>query len=268
VPVACSQSVLTGADAAIQYTPAGTQFCLLDFTDFPAGTQIVVPNGHDFRVGDPVVFVEEDGGNLDDSLTASTDGNLTVFYITAIAAESITVSATKGGAAITLNGDGGTGSADSAGHIKVMYGPGANLCSAKDYTLEISREELDITTLPCAGDASSGGKYAPFRATQPGYASGTGTMTIMMEDNDVSITNRLLDNIMLKDQSGAKVRFYVNALESSTDLSGYDLVNSSYVEADIRFTGMSNSVNPDDPQEASVTFTVMNVKRLFKTDLD
>ena len=173
-----------------------------------------------------------------------------------------------------MNGDGGLNNtaggdvaADSAGHIKIMYGPSANVCSAKDYTLELSREELDVTTLPCAADASGGGKYAPFRSTQPGYASGTGTMTIMMQDDDVSITNRLLDNIMLRQQEGAKVRFYVNALTSTTDLSGYDLNASSYVEADIRFTGMSNSVNPDDPQEASVTFSVMNVKRLFKTDL-
>ena len=64
MPVACSTSALTGQDGSLYYTPSATKFCLLDFTDFPAGTSITVPAQHDFRIGDPLVFEEENGGKL------------------------------------------------------------------------------------------------------------------------------------------------------------------------------------------------------------
>ena len=104
MPVACSQSVLTGVDGSIYFEPAGTEFCLLDNTDFPAGTVINVPSDNDFRVGDPVVFTEEGTSSLDTALTAGT-----TYYVVARTATTISVSATSGGAAITLKGDGGLG---------------------------------------------------------------------------------------------------------------------------------------------------------------
>ena len=98
MPVACSQTVLTGVDGSIAFEPAGTEFCLLDFTDFPAGTSITVPADNDFRVGDPVVFTEEGTSSIDTALTAGT-----TYYVVARTATSIDVSASDGGAAITLN---------------------------------------------------------------------------------------------------------------------------------------------------------------------
>ena len=91
MPVACSSSALTGQDGSLYYTPAATEFCLLDFTDFPAGTEITVPVKHDFRVGDPVVFAEE-GGSIDTGLTAGTQ-----YYVVAVDTTSIEVSQTVGG---------------------------------------------------------------------------------------------------------------------------------------------------------------------------
>ena len=104
MPVACSTSALTGQDGSLYYTPSATKFCLLDYTDFPAGTSITVPAQHDFRVGDPVIFEEENGGQLDSKLSAGTQ-----YYVVAKTATTISVSATKGGTAITLDGDGGNG---------------------------------------------------------------------------------------------------------------------------------------------------------------
>ena len=43
MPVACNTSALTGQEGSIFFKPAGTQFCLLDYTDYPAGTEITVP---------------------------------------------------------------------------------------------------------------------------------------------------------------------------------------------------------------------------------
>jgi hypothetical protein len=96
---------LTGQDGLVMFSPAGTHWCLKDHTDFPAGTSITVPADADYRVGDSVVFKVENGGKLDTAITAGT-----TLYVVASASGTISVSATKGGTAITLNGDGGTGS--------------------------------------------------------------------------------------------------------------------------------------------------------------
>ena len=105
MPVACNTSALTGQEGSIFFKPAGTQFCLLDFTDFPAGDLITVPTDNDYRVGDAVAFYQEGTANIDSALTASTLGSVTAYYITAIGAgnNTITVSATNGGTAVTVS---------------------------------------------------------------------------------------------------------------------------------------------------------------------
>ena len=263
MPVACSTSALTGQDGSLYYTPSATKFCLLDYTDFPAGTSITVPAQHDFRVGDPVVFVEEDGGQLCNELAEDTQ-----YYVVAQTATTIDVSATKGGTAITLTQSGGTGSADSSGHIKVKYDPFGAVCQIQQWDLEIQRESLDVTTLPCGvGASAEAGKYAPFRRTQPGYASGSGTITVIFTDNDDALGQRMLDNVMLTSQEGARVRLFVNTVSDGASTPAPDLTNSMYIEADVSLESMSLSVNPDDPITAEIGYTISNVAHLFKTDL-
>ena len=257
MPVACSTSALTGQEGLIQFQPAGTQFCLLDHTDFPAGTSITVPSSNDYRVGDSVVFTEEGTASLDTALTAGTE-----YYVVARTATSIDVSATAGGTAITLNGDGGTGTADTAGaanHISIDVFAYDTVCQVREFSLEISREELDVTTLPCSVGASS--KYAAFRATQAGYASGTGTLTVYFTDSQTSLANRLLANTLLKSQEGASVKLYVNAVAGAG--STVDDTASLFIEADISITSMSLSVNPDDPTSAELAFSITNPKNIL-----
>ena len=131
MPIACSSSALTGRSGSVYYTPSATDFCLLDYTDFPAGSAITVPATHDFRVGDPVVFTAEDGGSIDSGITAGTQ-----YYVVASTATTISVSASKGGMAVSLTGDGGTGSADSAGHINVKFDPFQAVCSVQSFSIE------------------------------------------------------------------------------------------------------------------------------------
>ena len=270
MPVACNTSALTGQEGSIFFKPAGTQFCLLDNTDFPAGDLITVPTDNDYRVGDAVAFYEEGTANLDGSLTASTTGSVTAYYITAIAAgnNTITVSATNGGTAITLAGDGGTGTEDTPGdanHIKIAPAEFAVVCQVREFSVEISREELDVTTLPCDPCGGGGsGKYAQFRKTQSGYASGTGSMTVYFTDDQTSLANRLLANVMLKSQEGAQVKLYVN-----TECSGgaVDDANSIYIESGISITSMSLSVTPDDATSAELSFTINDPKHILTTDI-
>ena len=264
MPVACSTSALTGQDGSLYYTPSATKFCLLDFTDFPAGTSITVPAQHDFRIGDPVVFEEENSGQLCSELSEGTQ-----YYVVAKTSTTIDVSATKGGTAITLTQSGGTGGADTpGGHIGIKYDPFGAVCQIQSWDLSIERESLDVTTLPCGvGASAEAGKYASFRRTQPGYASGSGTITVIFTDNDDALGQRMLDNVMLSSQEGARVRLFVNTVSDGAATPAPDLTGSMYIEADVSLESMSLSVNPDDPITAEIGYTISNVAHLFKTSL-
>jgi len=274
MPVSCSSTALTGQSGSIWFTPAGTSYCLEDFTDFPAGALITVPTDNDYRIGDTVVFEEEQGGNLDTALTASTpDTNpaaYTVYWVVAVAADrtTISVSATQGGTAVTFNGDGGTGSANSStpAHIGIFYYPYGAVCAVREFSLEISREEIDVTTLPSGTGTGTSSKYAAFRKVQSGYASGTGQMTVYFTDDQSTLANRLLSNVVLKDQNGAAVKLYVDTVAGAETVAGVLQPNdteSLYVEADISITSMSLSVNPDDATTAEVSYTIMNPKNIL-----
>ena len=251
MPISCSSSVLTGVDGSIYFEPAGTQYCLLDNTDFAVGTSIAVPADNDYRVGDPVVFKVEGSGKIDTGLTAGT-----TYYVVARTATSIDVSATKGGTAITLKGDGGTGAADTPGvanHISIDYADFAAVCMVKEFSIDLSREEIDTTTLPC-GVGGGSGFQAPFRTMQAGYASGSGSMTVQFTEDQTTLANRLLANSMRKNQAGAEVRLFVNAIDDGTGKP--DLTKSLYIQAPISIMGFSLSVTPEDVTTAELNFSL------------
>jgi hypothetical protein len=246
MPVACSTSSLTGQDGLVMFSPAGTHWCLNDHTDFPAGTHITVPADADYRVGDSVVFKVENGGKLDTAITAGT-----TLYVVAVASGTIDVSATKGGTAITLNGDGGTGTANSAGHVNIAFAPVDALCGVKSWSLDLSRETVDTTTLPCkVGGAAS--RYASFRTSQAGFASGEGSMTVVFTSG-TGLSQRLLANSMYKN-SVASVKLYINAVSGTGGT--IDDTTSNYIEAAVSLNGFSVSVNTDDVVEAEISFSL------------
>ena len=264
MPIACSSSVLTGQEGAIYFQPAGTQFCLQDFSDFPVGTKVTVPQNHDYRVGDPVVFAEEGTGKIDTALQAGT-----TYYVVAMTSTSISVSAIDGGTAITLKGDGGLGTGDTPGtanHVKVDFAEFLTACQVKSFSLELTREELDTTTLPC-GFGSSSGKYAQFRSTQAGYASGSGSITVQFTSEQESIANRVLANTLLRSQAGAEVKLYVNHVANSTGTAPDD-AKSLFVQAPISITSMSITVNPDDATTAELNYSINGQpSMLFGTEM-
>ena len=254
MPVACSTSALTGQDGSLYYTPAGTKWCLLaaDFDD--AGNTIQVDARHDFRVGDPVTFAVEGTATIDSGLVAGQ-----AYVVATVAGDLITLTG------VTIAGDG----QDGNGHVKIFYDPFGAVCQIQSWDLEITRESLDVTTLPCGigtGGATAG-KYAKFKKFQPGYAEGSGSMTIIFTDNDDALGQRMLDNVMLSSQEGARVRLFLNTISDGQTPAAPDLGNSMFIEADISMNSMSVSVNPDDPITAEVGYSVSNVAHLFKTDL-
>jgi hypothetical protein len=182
------------------------------------------------------------------------------YYVVATGSDWIEVSGTATGAAITVNGDGGTGTVN-AGIIEIELCDFYAVCGVREFSLDISREELDVTTLPCFDDADDGcSKLANFRQTQSGFASATGTMTVYFTGDQENISNRLLGSAVLKDQTGARTKLYVS---TKSDGTGVDDSASLFVDAYINISGMSFSVNPDDPTSAELSFSVKKMVSAF-----
>lgn len=247
MPINCSAQVLTGQDGSIYFRPAGTRACLEDWADFQDDATITLPSDHDFRVGDPVVFTVEGGASLDTALTAGEE-----VFVVATTATTFQVAATPGGAAIVMNGDGGTGTANSAGHINVQYSEYAAVCNVTQWSASLTRENIDTTTLPC-GVGATASRMAPFRTSQSGYASGEGSMTVQFTDDQTSLANRLLGNSMARNQEGAAVRLFVSTRDDGT--GHLDLDNSLYIEGPISIQGFSVSVTPEDATTAELNFS-------------
>jgi hypothetical protein len=246
VPLSCSTSVLTGVDGSIQFQPAGTQYCLTA-TDLPVGNLVTVPADHDFRIGDLVKFTAEGAATLDTNLPA---GGV-VKVIAKPDATHIEIGDQNSGAPIALAGDSSGSTAKD--HIAIDLASFDYVCQVKEFSLDLSREEIDTTSLPC-GVGGGSGASAPFRTMQAGYASGSGTMTVQFTEDQNSLANRLLSNSMRKNQSGAEVRLFVNAV---SDGSGKpDLTKSLYVQAPISIMGFSISVTPDDVTTAELNFSL------------
>ena len=135
------------------------------------------------------------------------------------------------------------------------------VCGVRSFSIDLSRDELDVTTLPCSISEACGKELASFRKTQAGFASATGSLEVYFTCDQESIQNKILQGSLQRTQGGASVRLYVC---TKTDAQGeIDESASLYIEADIQLLGMSFAVNPDDPTVATINFGVTNVVSAF-----
>ena len=135
------------------------------------------------------------------------------------------------------------------------------VCGVRSFSIDLSRDELDVTTLPCSVSEACGKELASFRKTQAGFATATGSLEVYFTCDNESIQNKILQGSLQRTQGGASVRLYVC---TKTDAQGeIDTDSSLYIEADIQLLGMSFSVNPDDPTVATINFGVTNVVSAF-----
>ena len=243
-----------GATANITVTGAEVTACTL------------VDGGQDYADTDQLSAAAADIGGTGSGFLVEVDSVLTVaagvtcYYVVGVGDNWIEVSGTAGGTAITLQQDGGTGSANQ-GIIEVELCDFFAVCGVRDFSLDISREELDVTTLPCFDTADAEcSKLAAFRKTQSGFATATGTMSVYFTCDQENIANRLLGSSILKDQTGARTKLYVC---TQTDSNGVDDNASLFIDAFINITGMSFSVNPDDPTTAELSFSVARMVSAF-----
>jgi len=135
------------------------------------------------------------------------------------------------------------------------------VCGVRSFSIDLSRDELDVTTLPCTTTEACSTALASFRKTQAGFATATGTLEVYFTCDQSSLQNQLLTGSLQRTQSNATVRLYVC---TKTDASGdIDDSASLFIEADIQLLGMSFSVDPDSPTTATINFGIVHVESAF-----
>lgn len=254
----CGQStVLTGQDGMIAMKPPGTFACLADWSDFVNGNdRITIPSGTDFRVGDPVSFAQKGIAKLDTAFTVGT-----VYYIVGMPQPgTVQLSATVGGTAITCNGAGGTGSNDTPGpgnHIEMSFAKELAVCEVSSVTLDLSRAEIDTTSIPCKPSvATNGRKVAKFRKYQAGFTDGSGTLTIRLTEDTEALNNRIIQGALFEDQAGAMLKVYFNAVAAPGGLT-IDETASLPMEFPIVLLGFSTGLGSDDtPTEVTMNYRI------------
>ena len=251
----------SGAKGTIT-TDASGQVTAVTLTDGGSGYLSIDQLG----VEPDATIISGSGFIVEVDTVATATGSASAYFVVARTEDWIEVSQSQNGTPISMNGDGGTGSEDNElpAHINIELADWYTVCGVRSFSLEISRDELDVTTLPC--DVGSGGcdKLAAFRSTQSGYAEATGSMEVYFTCDQESISNRLLSASLLKSQAGARVKLFVCA---KTDSNGMIDDNASlYVDAEINITGMSFETNPDDPTTAELSFSVTKMYSAFGMD--
>ena len=236
---------LTAATAGIGYAPGTyTDVRLVQGTANTGRATVTIPAGGAVNAGAIVVTTAGTGYLTTAGSIALTGGrNASGDAIDKVAPGT----AFSGTATLT------TAREDSTGHINVAYADFELVCMVQDWSMDFSREEIDITTLPCKVGGSAV-KYASFRTTIPGFASGSGSMNVLFSGDQASMSGRLIANSLLKNQAGAEVKLYVRAVQGVGSVMDDTL--SSYIEAPVSLGGFSISVNTSDAIVASINFSL------------
>jgi hypothetical protein len=235
-------TVLSGTSGALYYKPAGTTGTFPETGVTVADDEITVQPYLNFKVGDPVVFSiinSQTGAAGSGTLPAGIVAATTYFVIAYTAATGVMeVSATLGGASITITDD---GTAVSPNEFQVAYAAYAAVGQVQSWSFEISRAEIDVTTI-----GQTAGQYAPFRAYIPGFADGTGTATVYVTNEDVALSNRMVEDVLQRQQVGCGFKLY-------TDKQGTEALSRS-IAMDAVLLSASLNINPDDAQQVEITF--------------
>lgn len=235
----CDTTVLTGTSGAFYYKPANTEVCLAA-SNFPAtGSNINVGSYLGFRVNDPVTLSYPVGATVTNAIPA---GN---YFVKTYDASTgvMTISDTAGGTAETATA---LPTGFGAEKAKIFYTDFVPVGQVRDWSFEITRPEIDVTTI-----GQGTGQYAPFRKYVTGFADGNGTANIYTTDEDASIANRMIEDVIQRKQAGAAVRLYIDQVYSGGTVS--DSL-SRFIESKVVLTSASLNVNPDDAQSVSINF--------------
>jgi len=233
-------TVLSGTSGALYYTPAGTSVTTLTASAFPAtGSDITVGSYLGFRVDDPVTLAYPVGATTTNAIAAGA-----YFVKTYVASTGVmTISSTVGGAAATATG---LPSGFGASFASITYTAPVVVGSVRDWSFEITRSEIDVTTI-----GQEAGQYTPFRTYIAGFADGTGSATVYNTDDDSNMANRLIEDVIQRQQTGARMKLYIDRVVVSGTVN--DTLSRS-INVPVILTSASLTVNPDDGQSVAINF--------------
>jgi hypothetical protein len=240
-------TVLSGTSGALYYSPAGTSATFGESAVDVADDEITIEAYLGFKVGDPVKFSVVDTttgaagtGTLPAGITSGT-----TYYVIAYTASTgvLQVSATAGGTVIAITDD---GTAVSPNAFKVAYAAPAVVGSVRDWSFEITRSEIDVTTI-----GQTIGQYAPFRTYITGFADGSGSATVYTTDDATNLSSRMIEDVIQRSQSGATMKLYIDRISSGGAVSE---ALSRSITVPVIVTSASLSVNPDDGQSVAINF--------------
>lgn len=235
-------TVLSGTSGALYYKPAGTKSTFKP-TDVTIGTEtITVGTLLNFKVGDTVKFSvvnSQTGASGTGTLPAGLNTSDTFFIASYTASTgALTVSATNGGSAVNITD---VGTAVSPNVFQIAFSDFSPVGEVQNWSFSIDREQIDTTTI---GQQDS--QTVPFRTFIAGFADGEGTASVFVTDEDSALANRLVEDVIQRNQVGASFKLY-------TDKKGTEALSRS-IELDAMLSGAEFNVNPDDAQSVEITF--------------
>ena len=233
---------LSGTSGALYYTPAGTTGTF-GTGNVVIGTETMTVETYlNLKVGDPVKFSVIDsstGGSGTGTLPAGLSAGTTYYVITYTAATgALIVSASAGGSAVNLTD---VGTAAAPNKFEVYYNDYASVGQVQNWSFEVTRSEIDVTTI-----GQSVGQYAPFKTYISGFADGTGSASVYVTDEDSTLANRLIEDVIQRQQDGAAFKLY-------QDKQGTEALSRS-IAMDAALLSASWNINPDDAQMVEIAF--------------
>ena len=241
-------TILSGVSGAFYYKPAAT-VALFVGVDVVAGSDAInIGRNFNFKPGDPVSFLvrnARDGGAGAGVLPAPLM-DATQYYVASYDKSTGLLSVSSGQALTPTVVFVDSGTIAAPNKFEVYYSTFAGVAEISDWSLELSRSEIDVTKIGKALE-----KHVPFRSYIPGYADANGTANIYITESDLTLSARMTQDVLLYRQIGAAVRLYVDRVESGSVI---DDIASRFVDLDVVFTSATFNTNPDDSQTVSVVF--------------
>jgi len=233
-------TVLSGTSGALYYSPAGTSVTTLAASAFPSsGSDITVGAQLGFKVGDAVTLTYPGGATTTNAIAAGAKFVKTYNASTGV----MTLSATNGGAALTASA---APSGFGSNFASIVFTAPQAVGSVREWSFEITRAEIDVTTI-----GQTVAQTAPFRTFISGFADGSGSATVYSTDDDTLLSSRMIEDVIQRQQQGAKVKLYIDRQMSGATV---DETASRSILADIILTSASFTVNPDDGQSVEIAF--------------
>ena len=235
-------TVLSGTSGALYYKPAGTIGDFGETNVSVANDEITVEQYLNFKAGDPVKFRvvnTQTGAAGSGTLPAPISSATTYFVLSYVAATGVlTVSTTAGGTILAITDD---GTIAAPNEFEVYYADYAAVGQVQNWSFEISRAEIDVTTI-----GQTAGQYAPFKAYIPGFADGNGSASVFVTSEDGALSNRMVEDVLQRQQVGAAFKLY-------TDKGTTEALSRS-IAMDAVLLSATLNINPDDAQMVEITF--------------